>query len=565
MMNRRIALALAVMILAGVLAACGGGTEPTSTTASAQTTAGSGAAATTAPAGPGGPIDTSGMKIFRLGHNTEFETADVQLTTADYTIPLNIFDRLVEIEPVGDGLTTLAPGLATEWTVSPDGLVYTFKLREGVQFHNGEIFKADDVLYTIERMCNPVTNAKSSDAFTAIKGAVAMLDGEADSVEGVKVLSDYEVEITLESAYAPFLANMATPAGSIYNRKATEEGGLEFGVNPAKTCGTGPYYLAEWVLNDHSLILAFDNYWGGRPKNDGVSFAVIPDADAYRMMFEAGELDELDLENARNQIPYFTQSPQWKDHVVYGNRLGTYYYHMNQNIEPFNDLRIRMAFQRAIDREAILRSPLYNGTGFTHSGILSKGLIGYNPDLPEIKYDPDEALRLMTEAGYGGGFEMEFTQMTESPNTLALNELVQAMVAELGITATINQMDSATWYDVRSRGELGTYTSSWSADFNDPDNYLYTFFTPRNTVNRSFNYKNEEAMARVEAARYMIDNDARIAEYQALEKLIIQDDAAWVPLFQLQHLWVIQPHVQNYVPLWNGWAGTLYAGVELTN
>jgi len=504
-------------------------------------------------------------KIFRVAISSDWETTDVQITTEDYHIPLNIYDRLVEIENQGDGVSVLVPGLATSWTVSSDGLVYNFKLRQGVKFHNGEIFKADDVLFTIERVMDPATNARNTDAFDPVLGAMDKLEGDAKSVKGIKVINDYEIELTLEAPYAPFLANIATPAGSIYNRKATEAAGREFGIDPKKTCGTGPYYLAEWVLNDHSLILAFDDYWGGRPKNDGVNFQVVLDAEAYRMMFENGELDEIDFDNCRQHIRTYINDPKWKDHIIYGYRVGTYYYHINQNIVPFNDVRIRKAFQMAFDRQALLNSPLFSGLGVIQNGIMPPGLIGHNPNLPEIHYNPDEAKRLMTQAGYPNGFDMVITQTTESPTTLARNELVQAMLAQVGIRAEIRQMDSASWFAVRGQGELGTYTSSWSADFNDPDNFFYTFFTPQNTVGRSFNYKNNAAMQRVVNARYMINQEERMKEYQALEKLIIQDDACWVPLFALQHLWVVQPWIKGFTPLWNGWSGTVYKDIQISD
>ena len=504
-------------------------------------------------------------KIYRAAIEADWEHIDVHMTTADYTVPLNIYDRLVEAEVVGDGISEIVPGLATEWSVSPDGLVYNFKLRRNVKFHNGEIFKADDVKYTFERMLNPKTNARNTDVGSVILGAEDMLEGRATSLAGIKVINDYEVEFTLEEAYAPFLANMATPGGSIYNRKATEAAGLEFGIDPKKTCGTGPYYLAEWVPNSHSLVLAFNDYWGGKPKNDGVRWQVIVDAASLRMMFENGELDEIDFDGGcRPFIPEFVNSPKWKNQMVYGYRVGTYYYHINQNIPPFGDVRIRKALQMAIDRQGLLDSPLFQGLGTVQHGIFPPGLIGYNPNLPEIKYDPEGAKRLMAEAGFPNGFDMVLTQTTDSPTTLARHELVQAMLARVGIRAEIRQMDEASWYAVRGQGELGTYTSSWSADFNDPDNFIYTFFTPRNTVNRSFNLKNQDAMRRVEAARYMTDPNARIKEYQALEKLIIQDEAAWVPLFALQHLWVVQPWIKNFQPLWNGWSGNFFKDIEIT-
>ena len=163
----------------------------------------------------------------------EITTADVQKTTEYYDIPLNIFDRLIESKTVGEGKSELVPGLADSWDISDDGLVYTFHLKKDVKFHNGETFKADDVQYTIERMLNPATGALNSDFWDMLKGGKAMLNGEADSVEGIKIIDDNTIELTLEYAYAPFLANIATPAGSIYNRKACEAAGDQFGIDPA--------------------------------------------------------------------------------------------------------------------------------------------------------------------------------------------------------------------------------------------------------------------------------------------------------------------------------------------
>jgi len=502
-------------------------------------------------------------KIYRTAIDGEWEICDPQITTGDYSIPLNIFDRLVEIENKGNGLSGIVPSLATSWSVSSDGLVYNFKLRQGVKFHNGEIFKADDVLYTIDRMLNPATNARNTDVYTPILGAMDVLEGNATKVEGFRIINDYEIEITLEAPYAPFLANIATPAGSMFNRKATEAAGVEFGIDPAKTIGTGPYYLAEWILNDHSLILAFDDYWRGRPKNDGVDYRVVLDAEAYRMMFENGELDEIDFDTCRQHIRTFINDPKWKDQIIYSYRVGVYYYSMNQNVKPFNDVRIRKAFQMAIDRQGLLDSPLYSGLGVVHNGIMPSGLIGYNPNLPAIKYNPEEAKRLIAEAGYPNGFDMIINQTTDSPTTLAVHELVQSMLAKVGIRAEIRQLDTGTYFAVRGNGELNAYVNSWSADFNDPDNFFYTFFTPQNTVRRSFNYKNQDAMQRVINARYMTNEEERVKEYQALEKLIIQDDAVWVPLFSLQHLWLVQPWIKNVVPLWNGWSGMFYKDITI--
>lgn len=509
-------------------------------------------------------INTNSENVLRLVTNDEQTTCDVHKTTEYYTMPLNLYERLVEIQTNADGSSELIPGLAKTWEVSSDGLTYTFNLKEGVKFHNGEEFKADDIVYSFERLLNPSTNSLNQDCITAIKGALNVMEGKTEKLEGIEILDDYTIKITLEESFAPFLANLATPGASIYNRKFTEDAGDKFGLMPETTCGTGPYKLSKWELNSETQMDAFDDYHKGRAKIDAVNIKTVKDADTQRMMFENGEIDEFDCDSAVSQISYFTNSEKYKTWVKAGNRVGIYYYSINQDIEPFNNVLVRQALQRSIDRQQLLDT-LYDGKGSVQHGIMPPGLIGYNENLPEIKYDVDEAKKLLAEAGYPDGFEMEICMVTDSPQTLRLNEMVQSMLQKVGINATIVQMDEASWYSVRAEGLLGSYTTSWSADFNDPDNFFYTFFAPQNTIRRSFNYKNEQAMEQVAKARSITDQEERIKIYRELEKQIIQEDAAWVPLYLRQHIFVVNPRVQNYVVMWNGWGGNLYYNMYIDN
>ncbi len=567
---RKFSLFMVVVLLLTSLIGCGGGATETEGNGSSTETPSNGSVEK--PVVSGGFDDGFPDNVLRLGLSGEIETADVQLTTSDYTIPMNIYDCLFEVQPKDDGSSEIVGNLAESFEVSDDGLVYTIHLREGVKFHNGETLTSDDVLYTVDRMLNPERLAKNSDCMSMLKGFDEVVDGDLTSIEGegVVILDDNTFEFHLQDAYSPFLANLCVPGFSIYNRKAGDEadeagGGIDnsqFGVLAEHTIGTGPFILKDWVLNDYIYVETNPNYWKGASKLDGVLFKIVPDNETRRMMFESGQLDEFDLDTAREHIPYYLESDEWAENVIIGNRVGTYYYHINEKLEPFDNVLVRKALQHAIDKQSILDT-LYGGQGELASGILAPGMMGYNPNLPKIDYDPDLARELLEEAGYGDGFEMIISQTTDSPATLSLNEIVQAQLAEYGIEVTIDQMDEASWYDVRRTGELPMYTTSWSADFNDPDNFIYSFFTPSNSVSRSFNYYNTEAMDRVVAARYMLDHEARMKEYQDLEILIIQEDAAWIPLFHLKHLWVVSDRTQNYVPFWAGWSGACYWGVYL--
>ena len=489
------------------------------------------------------------------------ETVDPQKTTEFYTIPMNIFDGLVRADTIAPGQSAIVPALAESWNISDDGLIYTFHLRKGVKFHNGEELKADDVLFTINRMMNPKTRAKNTDFYDAIKGAKEYVNGEADSVEGVKVIDDYTVELNLEAAYSPFLALLAAPPCAIFNRKATTEAGNDFGLLPEKTIGTGPFKLASWTVNDQITVEAFDDYFRGRPGVDKMVGKIIPDPATARMLFENAEIDVFDCDFATSQIPFFLESEKWSEQIVSGPRVGTYYYHINESIKPFDDVRVRKAFQYAIDRELLL-SKLYKDLGSIANAILPKGLFGYNPNSEQISYDPEKSKELLAEAGYPNGFDMEIAMVSGS-SSIKTNEVVQAMLADIGIKATLKQMDSAAFYGTRGEGTLPMYTSNWSADFNDPDNFIYTFFSKKNTGARSFNYNNPEVQDEIVRAREIVDPEERVALYHELERIIVHEDAAWLPLYTLDHLFVLQPRVKNFKVAWNGWSGMSYYGIEI--
>lgn len=556
-MKKLVSLTLAMTMCVSLLAGCGN--KDASTTETAASAASAGSTATVAEPDVG--IDTTNyLKI----QDDNPDTVDPQATTEYYTVAMNIFDRLVEVKANGDGTSEIVPSLAKSWEISDDGLTYTFTLNEGVKFSNGADLTSSDVLYTIKRMLT-YEKAVNDDIYDMIQGASDVAEGKTEELAGFKIIDDYNFSLTLEEPYGAFLACLTTPGASIFDEETTEQAGDQFGIDPAVTIGTGPFTFAAWEFNSELVLSANKDYWDGAPACEGLVLKVIPDEATARMMFENGELDILDMDNNASQLEYFLNNDAYQDQIVSGPRVGVYYICLNEKFTELSDARVRKALQYSIDRQAILDS-LYAGKGQLENGIFPHGLIGYNADLPEIPYDVEQAKALLAEAGYPDGFEMELCYSSDAGQTTKdMLEIISAYWAEIGVTAKVTEVDEGSFYDMRAAGEIESYTSSWSADFNDPDNFIYSFFgNESNIERRGLGYSNTEAIARVAAARAIVNEDERIAEYQDLEKLIIQEDAAWVPLFSKEHLFVVNPAVSGFQVSWNGWSGNYYRNVSVT-
>lgn len=501
----------------------------------------------------GMPVYAADGNVLDVAQGEDITTLDVMQTSNDYLVPMNVFDRLFEVKVLDDGNTEIDGSLCTDYEVSDDGLTYTFTLRDGVKFSNGEDFTAEDVEYTFMHLLSP--ESQNADIALEIKGAQDFMNGKTDKIEGISVDSDNQISITLEAPNAGFVAELTSPAISIID-KTTVEKATNYGIDVNESIGTGPYVVTEWANNDHITLVRNESYWGEKPSVDTCIIHIVPDASTRNLMYQNGELDIIDLDGLDSSIVSSTYETQYADKLVSKDRLSLTYMMMNENNEFLSDPVVRQAIQMSIDRQGILDS-VYGGKGHLENGIIPKGILGHNDNGTEIKYDPDGAKKLLEDAGYKDGdisFELAYDSSTGA-NPQMVDQIIQQQLKAVGINVEIKTYDQSSWLAARKAGELDSYTGTWTMDYNDPANIMATFFgSTDNTVLRSDNYANTEIIDRVAAASSIVDDDERYAEYQDLEEQIVHKDFAWVPMYALSHTFAIGDEVKSFVPHWAGYS-----------
>ena len=503
--------------------------------------------------------DNAEPGLLRTAVLYDISTMDVAETTDDYLVPMNVFDRLFETRPNGSS-SEVVKSLVTDWSVSEDGLTYDFTLRDGVVFSNGSRLTASDVQFSFERLLKAAK--ENTDIPLEVAGGEAVLSGEADSLEGFKVTDDTHFSVTLSQPNAGFVAELSAPAMSIVDAESMSAG---FGKVPAETIGSGPYKVTEWVSNDHYTLQYNDKYWGAEPSVKKVIVKVIPDATSQNLMFQNGELDIIDLSNLDSAIVASTYKTLSADRIVSTPKVGMVYLIMNENNPYLQDVNVRRAIGMAIDRDQIIQG-IYMGDALPENGIIPTGVWAHNDALEGFPYDPKGAEALLQEAGYKKG-EVKFELSMDSTANTSI-QLIYAFISDqlkkVGIEATVASYDHSAWLALRSSSEMDSFVARWGMDYNDPANIMYTFFgTEEFTRNRSLNYADKDVIARVAAARAITDDAAREAEYQALEKKIIQDDAAWIPFCAELHLWCLGDRVASFTPQWAGFSDYYAADVTL--
>ena len=449
----------------------------------------------------------------------------------------NIYDTLVQYE---DGSTDLEPGLAEKWESSEDGLTWTFYLRKGVKFHDGTPFNADAVLFSLNRQhdkTHPFHNVSGSYVYWVATGL-------AEIVDKISAIDDFTIQITLKTAYAPFIYTIAITPFSIVSPTAVKKWGDAYFNNPV---GTGPFKFSRWDKKDKIVLVANDDYWGGRPNLDRVVFRSIPDNAVRLIELQQGGLHAMEFPNP-DDLQQIERDDTLQLLTQPGMNIG--YLAMNFDKPPLDNQKVRLAINHGIDKATIIKH-LYQGLGMPAKNPIPPSLWSYDDTIQDYDYNPELAKKLLAEAGFPNGFETTLWALPVPrpyiPDGRALAEVIQSDLRKVGIQTKIVTYDWGTYLEKTKNGEHDMAMLGWSADLGDPDNFFYFLLSKTSAEKPAGNiafYRSDEMQNVLEKARATSDKDERDALYKEAQR-IFHKDAPWVPLAHAKQVLVINKRVKN--------------------
>lgn len=404
----------------------------------------------------------------------------------DSVLYTNVFEGLTRF--MGDG--SVVPGLAESWEISEDGTVYTFKLRNGVTFHDGTTMDAEDVKFSLDR-------ARAENSVNAQKALFA-------GISDVEVVDPLTVKVTLDGPNGAFLFNMAWGDAVIVAPESIE--GIK--NNPI---GTGAFKFAEWVQGDRIELTRNDEYWGKAPALEAATFKFISDPTAAFGAVMAEDVDAFMNFPAPENLPQFESDPRFQ--VLVGSTEGETILSINNKQPPFDNPKVRQAVAHAIDRQAII-----DGAMFGLGTPIGTHFAPHNPAYVDLTaqsaYDPAKADALMMEAGYGDGFQ---TTLHLPPPSYARRggEIIAAQLAAIGIEAQIINVEWAQWLETVFRGKDFGLTIVSHTEPMDIGIYARPEYY--------FQYDSAEFQGLMEELNKTTDPDGRTEILQKAQRLIASD------------------------------------------
>lgn len=439
-----------------------------------------------------------------------------------------------------DGDTEVVPYLVDTYSVSDDGLVYTFNLRTDAKWHNGRSIVANDFKIGWERYLDPEVGSQTGgDPWRNVVGGPELYDGTASELTGVQALDDHTLEVTLSSPSMSFLQELAMPIMWVVPQEAVVPGQPLWVDNPV---GGGPFTFVEWDPGSKLVLAANDDFFLGRPQIDRVEYHVVPDASTALAQYEAGELDIVAA--PASQLGRINDDPVLSEQLTYFTRAQIQYAGMNASMfEPFQDPDVRQAFFQAIDRDTIAEA-VQNGAWQNAEGLVPPNIPQYDPDLVTFPYDPEAARALLAEAGYPGGAGFPTVEIATLTSTVG--EAIAAMLrANLGINVEVLQPERGDMIDgLWAHDRWQFFHFGWTADAASASVWTYEMLYCGLDSNFS-TYCNDDVTAAIDAARASQDPAEATAAWRTAER-IAMEDAALIPLGYARYIYLVNPDVEGF-------------------
>jgi peptide/nickel transport system substrate-binding protein len=449
----------------------------------------------------------------------------VSTKTEDKIVFGMIFNGLVRFAPGSMSSDAIEPDLAESWTTSEDGLVWEFKLRQGVQFHNGYgEMTAADVVYSLNRAADKDRSSVSSD-YTAF--------------ESVEAVDDYTVRITLSEVIPSLLGVVANyHGGNVVSMKAAEELGEGF---QSKPIGTGPFAFGQLAEGQYVELVAHPDYFRGAPEIDKLVIRYMSATSARDLAFQTGELHMIEGDREDRWVNALTESGEGAVDVFGPGELRTL--HVNTTMAPFDDIRVRQALAHAINRDELIAfagSKVARG----NEAPVPEGYIGHEPNISFLPYDQDRARELLAEAGYPDGVTVKVA-ITERASLFGPMQVIQAQLSQVGINIEFDVMEHSAWH-AAIRDDVSPLVLYGAARFPVADTYLTQFYHSDSIVKTPTAVTNfshcDMADSQIEGARSEPDPARQQALWSEAQQILV-DNVCSVPLFELLQVWARAPEV----------------------
>lgn len=480
-------------------------------------------------------VDRS-QTIFLMGGQPR--TLDPAKTLGGPDSPLgHVFSGLIAL----DTDLQVQPDLAAGWRVSDDGLIITFFLRKNAVFHSGRPATAHDVVFSWERAADPATGSDTAQTYLGdIVGVQEVIDGRATRVAGLRIIDDYTLELRLTAPTVYFLAKLAYPVTFVIDRENVAESDWE-----RKPNGTGPFTLQLW-RDDEVIVLARNpNYYLQPPDIENLVYYLGPGLSLS--MYETDEIDLVGVGASTLERVGQPTDPLHTD-LLLGVSMCTSVIGLNNAIPPFDDVRIRQAFNYALDKERLIDA-FSGGNAMIARGALPPGMPGFNANIAGYDFDPDRARALMDEAGYPNGEGFPALTYTTSgygdPGEYVI-AVITMWQENLNVAIKPAVLDPFTFFEELYAGNVGNlYAGGWCADYPDPQNFLDVLYHSESRQNIG-GFANPEIDALLEAARTERDVSTRLALYADIEQKIVEEAAAVFVSHGFSAV-LVKPRIQGYV------------------